>query len=518
MEKERIACYVRVSTELEEQNSSFINQELYFRNKYANKEVLIYKDKGTGTSFRRESFQKMIIDAGLEKLDEKITKKKIVFIQSDREPLFKRIIVKDTSRFSRNIAIMDIIRQLSTKGVYIYFEDLRKDTSDDNDMQTLQTLFTFAESTSKTISTATKFGNQQSIEQNKIRNNWIYGYKFNRENNTLTLIESEAEIVRLIFNLALYDGFRVIAKKLGQMGIINRQGKAFSQHTLVNMLRSKKYAGFNVRGRFDSVDLFGDHKIIMKKRNQWIEMANERIDKIITEELFDKVQEKINLRCLHGNKGKNISKRDTSGKLKCGICGATYILALDTRLDDVKSRSYFICSHKKLKGIKYCNSKNIKKNDFDNFINEQRTLVYPNTSKLQIKLQIRQLQKHINELDKIDRFKLIRESEEELNQLVKQSETLMKNMLDNLSETMQKIFQFKIKELDIKIKEVEEEINNNQQIVLDKERYKKKVDTKIKELEKQKGLIQKELSREEYLKKVDKFIINSKQDIQVVLN
>lgn len=148
MRKERIGCYIRVSTELEEQDSSFKNQEFYFRNKYADKEVLIYKDKGTGTSFKRQDFQRMLIDAGLEKLDERNTNKKIVFIQSDREPLFNRIIVKDTSRFARNVIIMDIIRELIAKKVYIWFEDIQKDTSKEEDMVMLQMLFTFAENTS----------------------------------------------------------------------------------------------------------------------------------------------------------------------------------------------------------------------------------------------------------------------------------------------------------------------------------------------------------------------------------
>ncbi|WP_160680887.1 recombinase family protein [Clostridium sp. C8-1-8] len=174
IEKERIACYIRVSTELEEQDSSFKNQEFYFRNKYKDKDVLIYKDKGTGTSFKRKDFQRMLIDAGLDKLDEKHTNKKIVFIQSYREPLFNRIIVKDTSRFARNIVIMDVIRELIAKRVFILFEDIQKDTSKEEDMVMLQMLFTFAENTSRTISISTRFGNKRTIEQNRIRNNWIY--------------------------------------------------------------------------------------------------------------------------------------------------------------------------------------------------------------------------------------------------------------------------------------------------------------------------------------------------------
>jgi Site-specific recombinases, DNA invertase Pin homologs len=517
MEKERIACYIRVSTELEEQDSSFKNQEFYFRNKYADREVLIYKDKGTGTSFRRSDFQKLLLDAGLDKLDEKNTNRKIVFIQSNREPLFNQIIVKDTSRFARNIIIMDIIRELIAKKVYIFFEDINKDTSKEEDMLMLQMLFTFAENTSRSISVSTKFGNKRTIEQNKIRNNSQYGYDFDREKNTLTIIQEEAEIVKLIFNLALQDGFRVIANKLKEMDIKNRKGNYFSQHTLVNMLRNKKYAGYNVRGRYDSINLFGNQKYIMKKREEWIEMPNERIQSIISEELYNNVQEKISERCIAGNRGKNVSKTDLSGKLICGRCGASFILAADQRLSNENSKSYYICSHKKTRGKVYCAAENIKKSALDGFIDEQRTIVYPASATLNIKIQIKQLQKQIREIDQVDIYKTIKDIEKELNNLQNQLELLLNNMLNDMSELTKKIFHSKVKEIEVKIKEKEGELNSNQQIILNKERYMKQLDRKIVELEKQKGVVQKELTREEYLKKVDSFIINDKKDIKVVL-
>ncbi len=90
-------------------------------------------------------------------------------------------------------------------------------------------------------------------------------------------------------------------------------------------------------------------------------------------------------------------------------------------------------------------------------------------------------------------------------------------MLTNMTETTQKIFKSKMEEIENNIKEKEKEIENNQNILLDKERYVRQLNSKIKELEKQKETTRKELTREEYLKKVDYFLINSKEDIQVVL-
>ncbi len=301
------------------------------------------------------------------------------------------------------------------------------------------------------------------------------------------------------------------------MNIKNRQGNCFSQHTLVNMLRNRKYCGFNVRGRFDSINLFGNQRYIMKKREEWVEMHNERIDPIISEELYDKVQSAISSRCQAGNKGKNISKTDLSGKIRCGKCGAKYILGADRRLNNQSSISYYICGHKKTRGKGYCDAKNIKKGDFDKFIDIQRTTVYPSSLTLNIKFQIKQLRKQISDIDKVDRYRLIKENENELNNLHEKLELLINRMLDDMGDNIQKIFKKKAEELENKIKAKEEEINVNQQVILDKERYKKQLDNKIIELEREKGTAYRELTREDYLKKVDKFIINSRDDIQVIL-
>lgn len=69
-----------------------------------------------------------------------------------------------------------------------------------------------------------------------------------------------------------------------------------------------------------------DHTYKRNKKEDWIIQKNDRIDLIISEYTFDREHEVISKRLLHGNKGKNISKRHTKGKVICVKCGKSYYI------------------------------------------------------------------------------------------------------------------------------------------------------------------------------------------------
>jgi DNA invertase Pin-like site-specific DNA recombinase len=156
---------------------------------------------------------------------------------------------------------------LEQKGVSIYFQDINKDTASSEDSLLLKLLLTLSEEESRNISERTKWGNQASAKANKIRNNELYGYEFDRDTNSLIALGDEAEVVRLMFKLCIEgNGYRIISSKLNEMNVLNRKGEAFSVSTIKNMLHNQKYCGFNVRGIWQSVGLFTeDHT---SKRNK----------------------------------------------------------------------------------------------------------------------------------------------------------------------------------------------------------------------------------------------------------
>lgn len=180
-----IACYIRVSTDKSDQQNSLEHQRAMLESKYSESNITMYSDTGTGTSFNRKGFKQLLYDAGLNM--RKLKDGRITF-EADviREPLFKEIVVLSYSRFSRNIAIIDILRTLwDYKKVYVRFLDVNKCSNETSDMPYLQMLFTMAENEVAETSKRTKRGNQTTIIQNKIRNNSIFGWTFNRETNSL---------------------------------------------------------------------------------------------------------------------------------------------------------------------------------------------------------------------------------------------------------------------------------------------------------------------------------------------
>jgi DNA invertase Pin-like site-specific DNA recombinase len=108
--KRRVAAYARVSTDSEEQLSSYEKQVEYYTEYIASKPewdfVKVYTDEGiTATNTKkRDGFKEMVQDA----LDGKID----------------LIITKSVSRFARNtVDSLTTIRMLKEKGVEIYFEN-----------------------------------------------------------------------------------------------------------------------------------------------------------------------------------------------------------------------------------------------------------------------------------------------------------------------------------------------------------------------------------------------------------
>jgi len=119
--KRRTAAYARVSTDSEEQLTSYSAQVDYYTNYIKSRDdwefVSVYTDEGiTGTNTKhREGFKRMVADALAGKID--------------------LIVTKSVSRFARNtVDSLTTVRQLKEKGVEIYFEkkDFYTATSPEN--------------------------------------------------------------------------------------------------------------------------------------------------------------------------------------------------------------------------------------------------------------------------------------------------------------------------------------------------------------------------------------------------
>lgn len=511
-----IACYIRVSTDKADQQRSLEQQRALLEEQYKESNISMYSDTGTGTSFNRKGFKKLLFDCGLN--EKKLKDGRLTFeVDPIREPLFSEIIVLSTSRFARNISIIDVLRILwDYKKVNVKFIDVQKDSNNPSDMILLQMFFAMAENEVAETSKRTKRGNETSIIRNKIRNNSIFGWDFDRETNSLIANEQEKKAVEFIFNTALTNGLKLTAKLTNEKGFRTKKGNLWTDSTIKTLITNPKYKGFNVRNKFNSVNLFTESRVKYVHKDNWIVKQNDRIEPLVSEELWEEVQKALANRCTNGNKGQNARIYDTRGKIKCN-CGANFVRCVTTKVPDLPPRQhYLICSHKKKYGKDYCNAENITVGMLDNFIEEQRNNYYKN---IQIQIQVKIIQ-YQEELDNINNNEIfnIKDKECKLEVLKSKLEKLLDAFLSS-SETMQSIVEKKIKELESQIKKIESEISNSKSINFDKERHIRQINNKIAKLKlESENANDKKLTRQEWLDKVERIVIESKSRFKVMYN
>ena len=436
MSKAKIKCvaYCRVSTGSKEQFNSFENQKEFFEKyikehpeytlyKSKTNPTGIYADRGiSGTLLHREQFEAMLKAAGLviEKMDYKdlprkdsegrqvfITYRDYVYKFSKETPKFSLILVKNTSRFSRNILITDVLRKLAAIGVYVKFLDIDKCTENDSDFTIIEFFQTFDEMFSRDLSRKLLSANEQSRQNQILRSNYdLFGYQYHKrksraENNYLTIIEKEAYIVQMIFRLYFgcfkvepntttpppmppcnfdcnncsirYEveneeglGFRNIRLLLNDLyKFRTRKGGEFAQSTLKHIFENEKYAGYLNNGKWDHGPLFNRNASPKLKENyqDYLYHRPDLIPPIISKELFDLCTTKRTKKAEVYKPGLTVNPSKYKSLLYCGECGSVM-----THNVGNNGNGLYNCRTKKLKTSKHCNNGNIYDYQFEEIL------------------------------------------------------------------------------------------------------------------------------------------------------
>ncbi len=295
-------------------------------------------------------------------------KKYMIYItvpSSSRKPCFDLIVVRNTSRFARNINATQILEQLRQIKVYVYFCDIDKTTQKETDMEDIEAHLLAAERESRMKSRMVTFGAKEGALNGNIKaSHRLYGYKFIRgktpQYSRLEIIESEAEVIRKIFDWYLQGyGVRKIVRLLSENKIYTRKGKEFGQNTIRGYLTNEKYKGWNVRNKFDMGKVFNKNTYAkIRNKDEWIvhndEETKKKIPPIVSEEVFDKVQELLEGKHQRErNLGKYSGITEFASKIVCGKCGHVYYANND------KGRRFYNCSVKKLYTTKRCDNTNV---------------------------------------------------------------------------------------------------------------------------------------------------------------
>lgn len=511
--------YTRVSTNKEEQEQSFEAQEAYFKELLSKKNgyELIggYCEKGvSGTKLsKRPEFNRMLEDAGLKKVINKdkpqeIRKKFISanYVLTDKEAKFEMIFVKDSSRLARNTDIGVILKKLKDKGVYVHFVDLNRNNKNPNDDILLNMLFSLAQQESVDKSAKVKFGASQSAKNGTIRcGNQLYGYAYNKEENTLRIIEEEAEIVKTIFQLRVGgNGSRKICNHLKEQDVKTRKGVDFRPNVVSRILQNPAYTGKLVRNKWDC-NLIGESGgQTQKDKSEWIIEDTDKVDRIIDDETFNKVQELIyaNINKNNGiSKGKYKGRTEFAQKIVCEKCEKYYTRNSD-KLADGSKKIFYNCATKKSQGKKFCDSRNVSSEEIEDMINFFiQKGQYKKTTKnfLNIIIERQELKKaslYINKSDTKEIDDINKQIEDYKGQLNK----LVDIFLGDNSNSAKEVFNTKKELIETNIKKLEnrlEELTLSDRQIEEKEN---EINHDIKALQRYCDEVPENITREEFIR------------------
>ena len=250
--KVRVAAYCRVSTDQDEQLSSYENQVRYYK-EYIQQNLLyelvdIYADEGiSGTNTKkRTEFNRLISDCRQGKLD--------------------RIIVKSISRFSRNtLDCLKYVRELKELGIGITFEKENIDSLDAKGEVLLTILSSLAQDESRSISENATWGIRKKFERGEIRVNTTKFVGYDKgENGNLIINEEQGKIIRRIFQDFLQgETPESIARSLKEEGVPGWNGKVnWYPTTIQKMLQNEKYMRYALLQKTYTVDF------LTKKRSE----------------------------------------------------------------------------------------------------------------------------------------------------------------------------------------------------------------------------------------------------------
>ena len=330
--KRRVAAYARVSTEQDEQQSSYEAQVNYYnqyiRNNPAWEFVGIYADEGiTGTNTKkRDGFNRMIADAKAGKID--------------------LILTKSISRFARNtVDALQTIRELSALKVEVYFEKEGIHTLDKQCEVMLTIMSSLAQEESRSISENVRWGKQKSMQDGNVSFAYRHflGYRKGK-NGRPEVVPEEAKIIRDIYRMFL-DGMTIrnIAKELTERGIKTPGGKdVWSVSTIKSILSNEKYKGDALLQKTYTLDYLS--KTVKKNHGEvkqyYVTNSHEAI---IDEDVFNLVQVELQRRSNIRRGLRNNSPFCT--KLVCGECGSFY------------GHKIFHAKEKHSKDVWYCNQR-----------------------------------------------------------------------------------------------------------------------------------------------------------------
>ena len=316
--KLRVAAYCRVSTDSDEQATSYETQIEHYTNYIKGNTdwelAGIFADDGiSGTNTKkREEFNRLIKECEAGNID--------------------MIITKSISRFARNtLDCLKYIRKLKEINIPVFFEKENINTMDAKGEVLITIMASLAQQESQSLSQNVKLGLQYRYQQGKVQVNHNRFLGYTKDDDGHLIIEpAQAEVVKRIYREYLQGlSMDKIASGLEADQILTGAGgKHWCTSTINKILRNEKYIGDALLQKTYTVDFLTKKRI---KNNGTVPQyyVEDDHEAIIPKHLFMLVQQEL-VRRRSFYIGPNGKRRAFSSNhcfsqiIYCGCCGELY--------------------------------------------------------------------------------------------------------------------------------------------------------------------------------------------------
>ena len=184
---------------------------------------------------------------------------------------------------------------------------------DMNGEMLLTILSSLAQEEVESLSSNVKMGLQMKMKRGELVGfNGCFGYDYHQDTKTITVNETEAEIVRLIYDMYLQEN---------GCGTVE-----WHDHGVMGMIKNEKYKGDVLLGKTFTVDSISKRRLAnMGEENQYY--IRDHHEAIVSREIWDKAEEirlkraKPKLMQTTGNRERYTRQFTFSSMLECGYCG-----------------------------------------------------------------------------------------------------------------------------------------------------------------------------------------------------
>ena len=408
-----VVIYARYSCDKQSDNS--VEDQIDVCRRYAEAKgydvVGEYCDRAmSGRNAKRPGFQKMIRDG--------------------ENGLFDGVLVYSLDRFSRERCDHALYKKmLSAKGIKVL--SATEFISDDPSSIIVESMIEgFSQYYVEMLSINVSRGMYSKAKERKYIGGPVpLGYRV--ENGTFVEDESQSAVVREIFQ-KFADGwsYQQMCKYFNDKGVKTSKGEAFNKNSFFVILRNRKYLGYYIYG---DIEIPGG------------------MPKIVPDELFDKVQARMNL-----NKkapGRNRAKAEylLTQKMYCGYCGEMMIGHSSNQISK-KGVIYNYYRCKNAGGKRPCKKKMISKDYIED-------LVIKECKSFLTEKNIRRIAKEIIRIANSDEaYAVLRGFEAALKKLQREQQNQMVNLRNCDSKTVCKLIVSDLEKLEAEIKDTERQI------------------------------------------------------------